>query len=95
MTKRRLGRSDIAVAPWCFGGNVFGWTADRDTSFALLDAFVGAGFDFVDTADVYSRWAPGHSGGESETVIGDWLAARGGRDRLVIATKVEIGRAHV
>ncbi|WP_237476387.1 aldo/keto reductase [Lichenibacterium dinghuense] len=92
MTKRRLGRSDIAVAPWCFGGNVFGWTADRDTSFALLDAFVGAGFDFVDTADVYSRWAPGHSGGESETVIGDWLAARGGRDRLVIATKVGMGQ---
>ncbi|RYB05067.1 aldo/keto reductase [Lichenibacterium ramalinae] len=92
MRKRILGRSDIAVAPWCFGGNVFGWTADRDTSFALLDAFVGAGFDFIDTADVYSRWAPGHVGGESETVIGEWLAARGGRDKLVIATKVGMGQ---
>ncbi len=89
--KRRLGRSDIAVAPWCFGGNVLGWTADRDASFALLDAFVGAGFDFIDTADIYSKWVPGHVGGESETVIGDWLASRGGRDRVVIATKVGMG----
>ncbi len=92
MIRRRLGRSDIAVAPWCFGGNVFGWTADRDRSFALLDAFVGAGFDFIDTADVYSRWVPGHVGGESETVIGDWLASRGGRHRVVIATKVGMGQ---
>ena len=92
MQARRLGRSDITVRPWCFGGNVFGWTADRDTSFALLDAFVGAGFDFIDTADVYSKWVPGHSGGESETVIGEWLAARGGRDRVVIATKVGMGQ---
>lgn len=92
MQRRRLGRSDITVRPWCFGGNVFGWTADRDASFALLDAFVGLGFDFIDTADVYSRWVPGHSGGESEGVIGDWLAARGGRDRLVIATKVGMGQ---
>ena len=92
MRKRVLGRSDIAVAPWCFGGNVFGWTADRDASFALLDAFVGAGFDFIDTADIYSKWAPGHVGGESESVIGDWLAARGGRDRVVIATKVGMGQ---
>ena len=92
MRRRTLGRSDIAVAPWCFGGNVFGWTADRATSFALLDAFVGAGFDFIDTADVYSRWVPGHVGGESETVIGEWLAARGGRDKLVIATKVGMGQ---
>ncbi|MGI3903192.1 MAG: aldo/keto reductase [Janthinobacterium lividum] len=92
MHKRRLGRSDITVAPWCFGGNVFGWTADRDTSFALLDAFVGAGFDFIDTADMYSRWVPGHVGGESESVIGEWLAARGGRDRVVIATKVGMGQ---
>jgi aryl-alcohol dehydrogenase-like predicted oxidoreductase len=92
MMKRRLGRSDIAVAPWCFGGSVFGWTADRDASFALLDAFVGAGFDFIDTADVYSRWVPGHVGGESETVIGDWLASRGGRDRIVLATKVGMGQ---
>lgn len=92
MRKRILGRSDIAVAPWCFGGNVLGWTADRDTSFALLDAFVGAGFDFIDTADIYSEWAPGHVGGESESVIGDWLASRGGRDRVVIATKVGMGQ---
>ena len=92
MQARRLGRSDITVMPWCFGGNVFGWTADRDASFALLDAFVGAGFDFIDTADIYSKWVPGHSGGESETVIGDWLAARGGRDRVVIATKVGMGQ---
>ena len=92
MQMRKLGRSDIAVAPWCFGGNVFGWTADRDASFALLDAFVGAGFNFIDTADVYSRWAPGHVGGESETVIGEWLAARGARDRVVIATKVGMGQ---
>ncbi len=92
MRRLNLGRSDIAVAPWCFGGNVFGWTADRDTSFALLDAFVGAGFNFIDTADVYSRWVPGHVGGESETVIGEWLASRGGRDRVVIATKVGMGQ---
>ena len=92
MEKRRLGRSDIKVAPWCFGGNVFGWTADQATSCALLDAFVGAGFDFIDTADVYSSWVPGHQGGESETVIGDWLAARGGRERVVIATKVGAGQ---
>jgi aryl-alcohol dehydrogenase-like predicted oxidoreductase len=88
LQKRRLGRSGLHVAPFCFGGNVFGWTADRATSFALLDAFTGAGFDFIDTADVYSAWLSGHVGGESETMIGDWLAARGGRARIVIATKV-------
>lgn len=92
MQKRRLGRSDISVAPWCFGGNVFGWTADPKTSFDLLDAFVGAGFDFIDTADVYSTWVPGHVGGESETVIGDWLSARGNRDKVVLATKVGMGQ---
>jgi aryl-alcohol dehydrogenase-like predicted oxidoreductase len=86
---RPLGRSGLAVAPLAFGGNVFGWTADEATSFALLDAFVGDGFNLVDTADVYSRWAPGHAGGESETVIGRWLAARpGARARIVLATKV-------
>ena len=74
---RRLGRSPLLVSPICFGGNVFGWTADEPTSFALLDAFVGAGFNFIDSADAYSRWVPGHSGGESETIIGRWLA-RGG-----------------
>ncbi|MBV9396161.1 MAG: aldo/keto reductase [Methylobacteriaceae bacterium] len=88
MKKRRLGRSDLEVAPFCFGGNVFGWTADEKTSFALLDAFVDAGFDFFDTADAYSRWVPGHSGGESETIIGRWMKARGNRDKVIIATKV-------
>lgn len=88
MEKRRLGGSDLFVAPLCLGGNVFGWTADEATSFALLDAFLEAGFNFVDTADVYSRWAAGHHGGESETIIGNWLRRRGKRDDLIIATKV-------
>ncbi|HEX6011662.1 MAG TPA: aldo/keto reductase [Geminicoccaceae bacterium] len=88
MEKREIGRSGLRVAPLCLGGNVFGWTADERTSFALLDAFVAAGLDFVDTADVYSTWVPGHAGGESETIIGNWLKRRGGRDRVVIATKV-------
>lgn len=88
MEKRILGRSGIRVAPFCLGGNVFGWTADEMTSHALLDAFVAGGFDFIDTADGYSAWVPGHSGGESETVLGSWLAARGRRDDVVIATKV-------
>ena len=92
MEKRALGRSGIAVGPWCFGGNVFGWTADEKTSFDLLDAFVGAGFDFIDTADIYSAWVPGHAGGESETGIGNWPAARKTRDRVVIATKVGAGQ---
>jgi aryl-alcohol dehydrogenase-like predicted oxidoreductase len=88
MDKRRLGRSDLEVAPFCFGGNVFGWTADEPTSFALLDAFVDAGFNFIDTADAYSRWVPEHTGGESETIIGRWMKARGNRDKVIIATKV-------
>ncbi len=88
MDKKRLGRSDLMVAPLCFGGNVFGWTADEKSSFRLLDGLVAAGFDFIDTADVYSAWAPGNKGGESETIMGSWLKARGGRDKLVIATKV-------
>jgi aryl-alcohol dehydrogenase-like predicted oxidoreductase len=88
MQKRRLGRSPLHVAPLAFGGNVFGWTADEKTSFALLDAFVDAGFDLIDTADGYSAWAPGNSGGESETIIGRWLARSGKRDKVVIATKV-------
>jgi aryl-alcohol dehydrogenase-like predicted oxidoreductase len=88
MQKRRLGNSGLEIAPLMFGGNVFGWTADEATSFKLLDRFVAAGFNAIDTADVYSRWAPGHKGGESEIVLGRWLAARGGRDRVVIATKV-------
>ncbi|HEV8501968.1 MAG TPA: aldo/keto reductase [Casimicrobiaceae bacterium] len=88
MHKRRLGDSPLAVAPLAFGGNVFGWTADDRTSFALLDAFVDAGFDLIDTADGYSAWAPGNAGGESETIIGKWLARSGKRDKVVIATKV-------
>lgn len=87
MQKRQLGRSNLSISPIVFGGNVFGWTADKATSFALLDAFVAHGFDCVDTADVYSRWVPGHTGGESETIIGEWIATRKARDKLVIATK--------
>ncbi len=89
MHLRPLGRSPLRVAPLAFGGNVFGWSADAATSFALLDAFVDAGFSLVDTADVYSAWAPGNAGGESENLIGRWLAQGGGRrERVVVATKV-------
>ncbi|CAO3410977.1 aldo/keto reductase [Azospirillum largimobile] len=88
MDRRQLGQSGLTVSPLCFGGNVFGWTADEATSFRLLDAFVDAGFNFVDTADVYSAWAPGNTGGESETIIGTWMKSRGNRDRIVLATKV-------
>ncbi len=88
MIKRRLGRTGFEVAPLAFGGNVFGWTVDEPTSFRLLDAFVDAGFNLIDTADSYSRWAPGHQGGESETIIGRWIARRGRHDDVVIATKV-------
>lgn len=87
MTLRELGRSGLMVAPLAFGGNVFGWTADEARSFELLDAFVDAGGNLIDTADVYSRWVPGHRGGESETIIGRWLARGGRRDRVLIATK--------
>ncbi len=88
MQMRPLGRSGLQVAPLAFGGNVFGWTADESTSFALLDAFVAGGFNLVDTADVYSRWVSGHSGGESEAIIGRWLKKSGARERIVLATKV-------
>jgi aryl-alcohol dehydrogenase-like predicted oxidoreductase len=88
MQKRKLGNSDIEIAPLAFGGNVFGWTVDEATSFKLLDAFVEAGFNFIDTADTYSHWAPGNNGGESETVIGRWLQRVGRRDKVIIATKV-------
>ncbi|MBS0393981.1 MAG: aldo/keto reductase [Proteobacteria bacterium] len=87
MQMRPLGRSGLVTAPLVLGGNVFGWTADEPTSFALLDRFVAAGGNLVDTADVYSRWAPGHVGGESEAILGRWLAARGARARVLIATK--------
>ena len=85
---RALGRSALRVSPLCFGGNVFGWTADEATSFSLLDAWLDAGMNFVDTADVYSRWVPGHPGGESEAIIGKWLKRSGRREQLVLATKV-------
>jgi aryl-alcohol dehydrogenase-like predicted oxidoreductase len=90
MERRQLGRSGLKVAPICLGGNVFGWTADEAASFAVLDAYVDGGGDFIDSADVYSRWAPGHSGGESETVLGKWFSARGSatRDKVVLVTKV-------
>jgi aryl-alcohol dehydrogenase-like predicted oxidoreductase len=88
MQQRQLGRSGLTIAPIVFGGNVFGWTADEQTSFALLDAFIDSGFNCIDTADVYSRWVPGHVGGESETIIGKWLKRRGRRDDVIIATKV-------
>ena len=88
MQKRPLGRSGLSIAPLVLGGNVFGWTADEATSHRVLDAFMDAGFDAIDTADTYSRWATGHEGGESETVIGTWLKRRGGRDKVVIMTKV-------
>jgi len=88
MQKRKLGNSGLETAPLVLGGNVFGWTADEPTSFAILDAFVDAGFNMIDTADIYSFWAPGNKGGESETVIGTWLKKRGGRDKVLIASKV-------
>lgn len=88
MQLRPLGRSSLSVAPLAFGGNVFGWSADEQRSFDLLDAFVDAGFNLVDTADVYSAWVPGNRGGESETIIGKWLKRSGKRDQVVIATKV-------
>ncbi|MGL4302067.1 MAG: aldo/keto reductase [Sphingomonas sp.] len=87
-TLRRLGATELHIAPLILGGNVFGWTADQDTSFAVLDAFVAGGGTMIDTADVYSAWAPGHKGGESESVIGAWLKASGKREQIQIATKV-------
>jgi len=86
--KRKLGNSGLEIAPIVFGGNVFGWTADEARSFQLLDAFVAAGFNAVDTADVYSKWVPGNKGGESETIIGKWLKRSGKRQQVIIATKV-------
>jgi aryl-alcohol dehydrogenase-like predicted oxidoreductase len=90
MKTRKLGGSGLEVSPICLGGNVFGWTADEPASFAILDAFVGAGFNFIDTADVYSRWVPGHKGGESETVLGNWFKRSGKRKSVILATKVGI-----
>jgi aryl-alcohol dehydrogenase-like predicted oxidoreductase len=88
MKHRQLGRSTLTVPPLCFGCNVFGWTVDEAASFRLLDKVLDSGLTFLDTADVYSRWAPGHSGGESETIIGKWMKARGNRNSIILATKV-------
>jgi len=88
MEKRKVGNSGLEISPLVFGGNVFGWTVDEATSFKLLDAFVAAGFNAIDTADMYSKWVPGHTGGESETIIGNWLKRRGKRDKVIIATKL-------
>lgn len=88
MIRRQLGRTGLQIHPLVLGGNVFGWTADEATSFRILDAFVEGGGNCIDTADAYSAWVPGHRGGESETVIGNWLARRGRRDDVVLATKV-------
>lgn len=88
MTPRPLGATDLETPPLVLGGNVFGWTADKDTSFRVLDAFVDRGGRMIDTADVYSAWVDGHQGGESETVIGEWLRATGKRDQVLLATKV-------
>jgi len=93
MTTRKLGGSGLEVSTLCLGGNVFGWTADEPTSFKILDAFVAAGCNFIDTADVYSRWAPGHKGGESEIVLGNWFRRSGNRVRVILATKVGIEMA--
>lgn len=90
MMMRKLGNSSLSVGPWALGGNVFGWTADEATSFKVLDAFVASGFNLIDTADAYSRWIPGHQGGESETIIGKWVKSRRNRAQVVIATKVGI-----
>jgi aryl-alcohol dehydrogenase-like predicted oxidoreductase len=90
MQTRALGRTGLQVAPLCLGGNVFGWTCDEPTSQQVLDAYVAGGGNFIDTADVYSRWVPGHSGGESEVVLGNWMQARKNRADVIIATKVGI-----
>jgi aryl-alcohol dehydrogenase-like predicted oxidoreductase len=88
LQKRRLGQTDLSIAPLVLGGNVFGWTADEKTSFDVLDRFADAGLNAIDTADAYSRWVPGHKGGESETIIGKWMKSRGNRDKILVITKV-------
>ena len=88
MERRRLGNSGLEVAPLAFGGNVFGWTVTEAEAFPLLDAFVASGFNLIDTADVYPKWVPGNEGGESETIIGNWLRRSGKRNEVVVATKV-------
>ncbi|HEA30250.1 MAG TPA: aldo/keto reductase [Leeuwenhoekiella sp.] len=97
MELKKLGKTKLEIPPIAFGGNVFGWTADEKMSFKLLDELVEKGFNFIDTANVYSRWAEGHSGGESEALIGKWMKERGNRDKMIIATKVgmDVGQGHV
>ena len=92
-----LGKTQLEIPPIAFGGNVLGWTADKEESFKLLDALLEKGFNYIDTANVYSRWADGHEGGESETVLGEWMKARGNRDKIIIATKVgmDMGQGHI
>src|SRR6202163_3583137 len=88
MKKRKLGNTGLEIAPLVFGGNIFGWTVDQATSFKLLDAFVAAGFNSVDTADMYSKWGPGPVGGEAETILGEWMKRSGNRSKIIVATKV-------
>ncbi|RUY13738.1 aldo/keto reductase, partial [Mesorhizobium sp. M7A.F.Ca.US.005.03.2.1] len=96
MQKRRLGRTDLSIAPLVLGGNVFGWTADEAVEQVERGFLVGAGLNAIDTADAYSRWVPGHKGGESETIIGKWMKDRGNRDKVVVITKVgsDMGQGH-
>ncbi|MGN6435149.1 MAG: aldo/keto reductase [Agriterribacter sp.] len=96
MQKRQLGKSDLYIAPLALGGNVFGWTLNEQQSFEILDAFVEAGFNFIDTADSYSTWVPGNKGGESETIIGKWMKLRGNKDKVIVATKIgsDMGQGH-
>lgn len=97
MELKKLGKTKLEIPPIAFGGNIFGWTADQKMSFKLLDELLEKGFNFIDTANVYSRWVEGHSGGESETMIGKWMKERGNRDKMIIATKVgmDMGQGHV
>lgn len=94
MASRALGHTDLSVAPLVFGGNVFGWTMDASASFLMLDAFVDRGFNFIDTADVYSRWLPGNRGGESESILGEWFRRSGKREKVILATKVGMDMGH-
>ena len=88
MKKIQIGTTDLHVAPINLGGNVFGWTLDEKQSFEILDAFVDQGFNFIDTADMYSYWVDGKDGGQSETILGKWMKSRGNRDQIIMATKV-------
>jgi aryl-alcohol dehydrogenase-like predicted oxidoreductase len=88
MNKRKLGKTGMEISPLVFGGNIFGWTVDQATSFKLLDAFAEAGFNSIDTADMYSKWVPGHTGGESEKILGEWMKRSRNREKVIVATKV-------